>query len=308
MKKQSSGGFLALLTVSLMCFSGLLRAGHLPGPLVSTEWLAENKSGVTLLDIRANTKSFVGRGHIPGANVVDFKLIRAERRLEGRKVPAMQIGKVAFEKMMRSSGVSDEKLVVITYPEGAVIFATRLYWSLKYYGHQHISILDGGTTKWFRERRGFEKKRQKNSRGDFTATDGDSSILASRADVLNAGKQGVQLLDARSQGFYLGTVKKKSVKKAGHISGAKLFPQALLEDSMGINAFTSTATIENLVKVLEVDKSKPTITYCNSGLQASGNWFVVSEILGNKNVKLYDGSMLEWGADKSNPVEGVFAE
>jgi len=305
MKKQNRIGLLSLLAISLVFFSGLLRAAHLPGPLVSTEWLTENKNDVTLLDIRANTKSFVGRGHIPGASVVDFKLIRAERVIDGRKVPAMQIGKMDFEKMMRSSGVDNDKPVVITYPEGAVIFATRLYWSLKYYGHQHISILDGGTTKWFRERRGFEKQVQPVARGDFSATNGDDSLLASREDVLNAEKQGVQLLDARSQAFYLGTVKKSSVKKAGHIQGAKPFPQGLLEDPMGINSFTSATTINNLLAVLDVDKSKPTITYCNSGLQAAGNWFVMHELLGNKNTKLYDGSMLEWAADKSSPVEGV---
>ena len=308
MKKQNRGSFLAILAISLVCFSGLLRAAHLPGPLVSTSWLAENKDNVTLLDIRASTKSFVARGHIPAANLVDFKLIRVDRVLEGQKIPAMQIGRLGFEKMMRASGVSNGRPVVITYPEGALIFATRLYWSLKYYGHQHISILDGGTTKWFRERRGFEKQSQQISRGDFTATKGDTSLLASREDVLNAEKQGIQLLDARSQAFYLGTVKKRSVKKAGHIQGAKSFPQELLEDPTGINAFTSAATLKNLAKVLAVDVSKPTITYCNSGLQASGNWFVMHELLGNKNTKLYDASMLEWGVYKSSPVKGVYAE
>lgn len=308
MKKQNRIGFFSLLAITLICFSGLLRAAHLPGPLVSTEWLAENISNVTLLDIRASTKSFVGRGHIPSAHLVDMKLIRAPRLVDGKKIPAMQIGKVAFEKMMRAAGVSDDKAVVITYPEGAVMFATRLYWSLKYYGHRHISILDGGTIKWFRERRGYEKQTQRIVRGNFSATDGDGSLLASRDDVLNAEEQGVQVLDARSQAFYLGTVRKQSVKQAGHISGAKPFPQGLLENSNGINAFASLATIENLVSVLGVDKSKPTITYCNSGLQASGNWFVMHELLGNKNTKLYDASMLEWAAVENSPIEGVLAE
>jgi thiosulfate/3-mercaptopyruvate sulfurtransferase len=308
MNRQNRISFLSMLAIALVCFSGLLRAAHLPGPLVSSEWLAENMNNVTLLDIRANNKSFVGRGHIPSATFVDLKLIRAPRMVDGKKVPAMLIGKVAFEKMMRAAGVSDNKAVVITYPEGAVIFATRLYWSLKYYGHQHISILDGGTIKWFRERRGYEKQPQAIERGSFSATDGNASLLASRDDVLNAEEQGVQVLDARSQAFYLGTVKKQSVKQAGHISGAKPFPQGLLENSNGINAFSSLATIENLAGALGVDESKSTITYCNSGLQASGSWFVMHELLGNKNTKLYDASMLEWAIVEKNQVKGVFAE
>lgn len=72
-----------------------------------------------------------------------------------------------------------------------------------------------------------------------------------------------------------------------------------------MNSFNSIKTLKQVTKALNVDESNPTITYCNSGLQASGSWFVMHELLGNKNVKLYDGSMLEWAADERADVVGI---
>lgn len=294
-----------MVAAFIFCFTAVTQAASLPGPLVSSKWLSENKGNVTLLDVRANTKSFSGRGHISGAALIDFKKIRATKVIDGKKVPAMLLDKASFEKMMRDSGVSNEKPVVITYPNDTIIFATRLYWNLMYHGHKRIAILNGGNYKWFREKRGLDRSVRRSVTGDFIASEGDKALLATRQDVLQAKRDGKQLLDARSQAFYLGAVKKKSVVKAGHIPGAKSLPQELLEDRMGMNSFNSIKTLKQVTKALNVDESNPTITYCNSGLQASGSWFVMHELLGNKNVKLYDGSMLEWAADERADVVGI---
>ena len=107
-----------------------------------------------------------------------------------------------------------------------------------------------------------------------------------------------QLVDTRSLGFYLGVQKKSYVRRKGHIPGAKVFPDELLTTAEPPVRFTEAEELQELAQELGIDTTANLITYCNSGQLASGSWFVISELLGNKNVKLYDGSMHQWSVEK----------
>jgi thiosulfate/3-mercaptopyruvate sulfurtransferase len=93
----------------------------------------------------------------------------------------------------------------------------------------------------------------------------------------------------------------------GHIPGAKNFPNELLTGPTGKASFSSAAQLQELSKAMGINPKANTITYCNSGHLASGSWFLYSEVLGNKNVKLYDGSMHEWTLEK-RPTIGMKME
>jgi thiosulfate/3-mercaptopyruvate sulfurtransferase len=173
--------------------------------------------------------------------------------------------------------------------------ATRLYWQLKYYGQDEIAILNGGMAQWLNERRGVDSKADKPQPGNWRATAERKELLATSADVANAvDKKSAQLVDTRSLPLYFGTGKKSYVYAKGHIPGAKPFPNELLTQPSVPAKFTPIDELRSLAKEMGVDTDANTITYCNSGHLASGSWFVLHELMGNKNVKLYDGSMHQW--------------
>ena len=291
-----------------------------PNPLVETGWLEKNKKDVVILDIRQDIKSFnkkplfkidkkkkkkslvkVG-GHIPGATLVNYKKIRGNKMIDGRKVIKMNLDKAAFEKLMQSSGVNKDSAVVIMSKgqiNDDITMATRLYWSMKYYGHDNMAILNGGMAQWILDKRKVSIKKSKVKKGNWVATAERSSILATSQDVVTAVEdKNIQLLDARALSLYLGTWRKKSyVFASGHIPSAKNYPHELLTGNMPAK-FVSNSMTKEMLQQLGLNINDTTVAYCNSGHLATGVWFVMSELMGKKNVKLYDGSMHQWTLEK----------
>ena len=140
--------------------------------------------------------------------------------------------------------------------------------------------------------------------GDWTASKANMHYVASSHDVARAiGK--AQIVDARPMPFYVGLVKKPNVGSAGHIKGAvNLPPDMRSTETNGSEHFLSAAEYRQIFPHLGIQAHKPSITYCNTGHLASGAWFVLSEVMKNPNVKLYDGSMYEWTTEK-RPVVGL---
>lgn len=298
----------------------------LPGPLVQTDWLAKNLQDKTLvvLDVRADTKSFTAKaaapsipgmnpcgakkspgetaGHIPGARLWDWKTVRTKRTIDGMELDGMVPARDQVEALMRGLGVNNDSAVVIVVDAGdtaTFTFATRVYWTLKYYGHDKVAVLDGGTVKWKAENRPLSSETSAPAPGNFSARAERREMLASTADVEAAVKaKSAQLVDGRTASYYLGQEKKDYVYANGHIPGAKNVAHTQLVDPKS-HAFKSVADLKGLVSGAGIDPTKPTITYCDSGHLSTGQWFVLSELMGNKNAKLYDGSMHEW--TKRNP-------
>lgn len=105
------------------------------------------------------------------------------------------------------------------------------------------------------------------------------------------------MLDARALDVYLGlTAPAKMVPLHGwgHISGAKLFSAKLIANRLGPATFYTPDMIEAAAKALKVDPHEASITYCNSGVLGSVTWFALSELLENRAVRLFDGSMHQW--------------
>ena len=100
----------------------------------------------------------------------------------------------------------------------------------------------------------------------------------------------------------MGMWKKPVLASAGHIPSAKVFPNELLTGPAAPNKFFPAEKMKQLVDQLGLKSTGNTITYCNTGHLASGSWFVMHELMGNKNVKLYDGSMHEWTLEKRPTV------
>ncbi len=311
----------------LLVFIGLLSVNisyalNLPGPLVETNWLAKNQKNVLILEIRKDVKSFTKKpifkkdkktgelklkkvgGHIPNSTLVNYKKLRATKNINGRKVQKMIVGKIAFQKVMQNAGVNKDSVVVIVskgQSNGDVTMATRFYWQMKYYGFDNMAILNGGMAQWIIDKRTVSTTKNKPKQGSWLATAERKAILATSEDVEAAVKEKAQIVDTRPISLYLGTWRKKSyVYENGHIPGAKPYPNELLTTKMPAK-FLKMSDSRALFKQMGVNPDKKSITYCNSGHLASGSWFVLSELLGNKKVKIYDGSMHEWTLEK-HPV------
>jgi thiosulfate/3-mercaptopyruvate sulfurtransferase len=299
----------------------------LPGPLVSAAWLKDNLAGVTVLDVRDDMDSFTAEpqfetdaktgtrkltevgGRIEGSLPVDFGKIRVSKTVDGKKIDKMLPDKAAMQEIMQGMGLNRGKtIVIVSAGESAdqMEQAARLYWSLKVYGEDRMALLDGGVAAWIAAGNSVTSAKAEVPRGDWKATAERGELLAEVKDVEAAAKSKVQLVDARPLPQYLGLfVKKPAVQAGGHVAGSVNYPTDVRFKSSGLaQMFLSPAEYTAVMKVQGMDAGAPSITYCNTGHMASGMWFIQSEILGNKNVSVYDGSMHEW-TTLGKPVVGL---
>lgn len=297
---------------------------NVPGPVVDGEWLAKNQGEVTILDVRNNAKSFTATpefetdkktgkkflvelgGHIDGAVLVDNKKVRTERTVDGLKLKGMLPERADFEKLARGWGVQAGRPVVIVYPGMETMDfndASRLYWQFKVYGEDNVAVLNGGTAGWIAEGRAVSSAATKPADGNWAATaDRSAELGATTADVAKAQAEGSQLVDGRDAASYLGLSKSSSVSAFGHVEGARNVFNGLFTQGADAQRLLSAETDRDIFKMSGVNPDAPTIAYCNTGHQASAVWFVMHEVLGNKQVKLYDGSLHEWSMAKKPMV------
>ncbi len=302
-------GPLAILTVIGIVYGVATNtmAAQLPGPLVDVGWLNKNKGDVVLLDVRKKAENFVKKGHIPGAVVVPWKEVRSKAKEGGVDLIKMLPGKATFARLMKKSGVNSNSAVVITTTGNStpeVFFGTRLYWQMKYYGHDNVAMLDGGNAAWAAAKMPVSKEASKVKPGNWRVTAERREMLATTDDVANMVKaKSTDLIDARTLDYHLGLEqKKKYVYKNGHIPGSKIVPHDLLAAHKGAKTFRKLADLKATMTAMGVKLDAPNVTYCNSGHLGSGLWFVLHELVGNKSTKLYDGSMHAWTKDANRPV------
>lgn len=293
--------------VAVFSLTANVEAGKVPGPLVDVAWLKANKDSVILLDVRKKPADFVKKGHIPGATLVPWKQVRAKAKIGGTDLIKMLPSAASFARLMKASGVNTDSAVVITTSGVAskyVFFGTRLYWQMKYYGHDNVAMLDGGNVAWTEAKLALSNGKSSASPGNWTAIAERKELLATTADVAAMVKSGsTNLVDTRTLDYYLGLEqKKKYVYDNGHIPGSKIVPHNILVTPNGAAKFRSPSQLKSSLTAMGVDLSAPNVAYCNSGHLGSGLWFVMHELLGNKSAKLYDGSMHAWTKDKSRPV------
>lgn len=310
---------LGLMGLGLLGLAAGARALELPGPVVDAAWLAKNATEVQVLEVRSDVASFsrqpvfetdkkTGRkllsevgGHLPGARLVDFKLVRADRQVGERKLKYLLPEKAEFQARMQAVGVQAGKPIVLV-PMGQDISdvdeALRLYWSFKVYGEDRIAVLDGGAAGWLAEGREVSVAPVAALAGSWQAGAERPQLVAGTAEVAAAGSA-VQLVDGRALPQYHGLTKRDYVGGYGHIAGAQvLAPELLTRSANGALYFLPARTYEALLRASRIDPTAPAIAYCNSGHLASGPWFVMSEILGNRQTRLYDGSLYLWTLDK----------
>lgn len=242
-------------------------------------------------------RSAYARGHIPGALFLHLdKDLSGTRNGSNGRHPLPVIAD--FAECMSACGV-DESTQVVAYDNEGGIFASRLWWMLRWLGHAHVAVLDGGLAGWKRSGRGLEETTAMVQPRNFKALPQD--MMVDVGQVL-ANLQSAQMLvvDARSPERFRGQNETLD-PIGGHIPGAvnRFYFDNLDDDGC---YFKPVEELRSEFATLLGDRPAASVVQqCGSGVTACHN-LLAMELAGFSGSKLYPGSWSEWCADSSRPV------
>ena len=270
--------------------------------LVETDWVQQhlNDDSIRIVEVDENPALYA-EAHIPGAIGFDWKADLQDQ------VKRDFLGPEEFGQLFGSRGISNDHTIVL-YGDRNNWFAAYTYWYLKYYGHHNVKLMNGPREKWVSEGCPTSSDVPSYEPATFTAQSPNEAIRAKREEVMDSLDSDTSLVDVRSPAEYSGELiamagyEQEGAQRAGHIPGAASVPwaQAVKEDG----TFKSADELRELYTgkgVLNGDK--PVIAYCRIGERSAHTWFVLHELLGQQDVKNYDGSWTEWGNLVAVPIE-----
>lgn len=273
--------------------------------LVSTEQLAPHLSDqnwvvmdcrFTLTDTEAGRKAYA-LGHIPGARYahLDADLSGPKNGRNGRHpLPDPQV----FARTLGAWGI-DHQTQVVVYDDSFGAMAVRLWWMLRWLGHDAVALLDGGLPKWQREQRPFTADAPQVMPKPFVPNVRNDMLVGADA-VLDASQtHSALILDARAEMRFIGEIEPLD-PVAGHVPHAVNLP---FDDNLSMAGAMMTADElrELYGEVLDGKPPQQVIHICGSGVTACHN-ILAMEIAGLPGSKLYAGSWSEWVADPAHPV------
>ena len=274
--------------------------------LVSTEWLAARLDAP---DIRVVDASFkmpgvtptvredYQREHIPGAVFFDIDEISDT----SSSLPHMLPGADKIASRLRKLGLGDGNRIVL-YDANGVAGAARVWWSLRAFGHQDVSVLDGGLRKWKEEGRPVDDMPPMPRERHFTARLNTMMVRNKDQVLANIASKREQVLDARAPGRFTGeAAEPRPGLRQGHIPGSlNLDHLRLVDPATGL--FRRPEELVPLFAEAGIDPKRPVVTSCGSGITACVLALGL-HLTGYKDVAVYDGSWAEWGLPDGPPIE-----
>jgi thiosulfate/3-mercaptopyruvate sulfurtransferase len=183
--------------------------------------------------------------------------------------------------------------------------AARVYWTLKVLGLKELSVLNGGVAAWTAAGLPLDNAKVTVAASTFEPRI-DESLVASREQTIAAASSGsAKLVDARPPEFFKGETRHQAAKLPGTLKGAVNVEHASWFKP-GTTTFVTADEARRIAATTPLDPGRDTISFCNTGHWAATNWFAMSEVLGQNNVKLYAGSMVDWTqAPDALPMDNV---
>ena len=269
--------------------------------LVDADWVESKigEPGVVIVEVDEDTSAY-DTGHIPNAIKIDWK--------QDLQDPVRRdfLGRAGFEALLSERGIGNDDTVIL-YGGNNNWFAAYAYWYFKVYGHRDVRLLDGGRKKWELDSRELVTEVPQRAKTSYQAQEQDHAIRAFRDEVVAAIGQD-NLVDVRSPDEFAGRLlapahlPQEQAQRGGHVPTAKNVPWSKAADEDG--TFKSDDALRALYgDEAGLDFGKDTIAYCRIGERSAHTWFVLHELLGQPNVKNYDGSWTEYGSLVGVPIE-----
>jgi len=271
-------------------------------PIVSTEWLEQNLDSPDLVIIDVRSKNDYNAGHIPKSVNIPFdpfksawSIVRDDLLLE---IPPPE----ELFKTIGSAGITKDSLIVVVTKVDTPFSradAVRVAVELIYAGLDNVAILDGGFNKWAKEGRKVTTEPFEPKPTQYAGTTRDYMFVSKQYVLERLGK--VTLVDGRDPDVYFGLTTEPWGPIPGHIPTAKNLPVPWIWTPEGV--FRPVDTLKRMFEgVVGPEKDKEIIAYCGVGGYAAVLWYVMTQILGYTNVKIYDGGYQEWLKPPQGPI------
>jgi thiosulfate/3-mercaptopyruvate sulfurtransferase len=268
--------------------------------LVSPDSLARQLPGVVVLHV-ARARAEYDRARIPEARFLPLGALLVERDGLPNELPDVAV----LDSVFTSTGVTDDARIVLY---GEPLAAARAFFTLDVLGHgDHVALLDGGLEAWrarghpIAEGTAADPAATRGGAGSFTPRYAAERLVDAAWVSAHASDPSFALIDARPSEEFSGERPGEGVVRPGHIPGARslFWRRALVSDSQP--RLKDATALRALFAAAGAERGDTVITYCRTGVQSSHAYFV-ARYLGFE-VRMYDGSYLDWNREASRPVE-----
>jgi thiosulfate/3-mercaptopyruvate sulfurtransferase len=274
-----------------------------PDALVDGEWLQQHLTDPAIRIVESNEDVLLyDTDHIPGAVHIDWRGDLQDNTMRDYIAPDK------FAEVCVKNGITPDTTVIF-YGDKSNWWACYALWAFRLFGHTKVKVLDGGRDKWKADQRPLTREKPSHPRTNYPVPPKrhDSEIRAFYEDTLAFSQAHKPLIDVRSPKEYTGELThmpeypQEGVLRGGHVPGARNVPwKTAANDDATFKPFDELRKIYTENLGLKADSD--IIAYCRIGERSSHTWFVLTYLLGYKNVRNYDGSWTEWGNRVRSPI------
>ncbi len=302
MSWKSSLSLVSLLLASCLQRGSKLATHPFPShsPLIELEELLANdfSKRYTLVDFR-HPRAYT-EGHIKEA----VNIWRSDIENSSQPYKGIMPTKEQLEKVFSKKGIQPTDTLIL-YDDNGSCEATRLWWILQHYGFNQTRVLNGGIKAYLGHGLALSKKVPKRDSSNFVLKGVFPEHFIDREELLNLlnTKNPLKLVDVRTPDEFHGKRQKKGAYKAGRISKSIFFDWKNALDSTNEHHFLPKEALQKRYEKLSPNKEDLVVVYCHSGVRSAHTTFVLTQLLGYKNIKNYDGSWTEWSYFDGLPYE-----